>query len=90
MRLTKIFGQYKSVSCKEMESELRITVDYDPSEDCVTDEQVTVESYNYKYRRLTDLTAIFNENLSEQLESMIREIDWREIYRELKADKKAA
>lgn len=92
MRLTKIFGQYKQCSAPttDLESELRITVDYDEREDCVTDEPVTVECYNVKYRRLTDLTAIFNESLSKELESMIRAIDWRELYREQRADKKAA
>lgn len=92
MRLTKTFGQYKQSSAPttELESELRITVDYCPVDDYVTDEPVTVESYNVKYRRLTDLTAIFNESLSSQLESMIQSVDWRELYQEKKADKRAA
>lgn len=90
-KLTKSFGQYKQSSAPttEMESELRITVGYDEREDCVTDEPVTVESYNYKYRRLTDLTAVFNESFSEELESMIRRVNWREIYRESKVKEAA-
>jgi hypothetical protein len=89
MKLTKSFGQYVSVSSNELESELRITVDFDEHDMTVTDDEVTVESYNVKYRRLTDLTAIFNESLSEQLESMIQGIDWAEVWREQRAEKAA-
>lgn len=89
MRLTKSFGQYKSISSTEVESELRITVDFDEHDMTVTDDEVTVEAYNVKYRRLTDLTAIFNESLSEDLENMIRKIDWVEVWREQRAEKAA-
>lgn len=81
MRLTKSFGQYKSVSSKVVESELVIEVGYDPIENQVTDDEVKVWSHNFEKNVDTDLTAVFNENLSKQLEEMIESVDWREEYR---------
>lgn len=90
MRLTKSFGQYKSVSSPIMESELCIQVDYDHTTNEVTDDEVKVWSHNFEKNVDTDLTAVFNESLSKVLEEMISETNWREVYRETKADKRAA
>lgn len=89
-RLTKSYGQYKSVSSPIMESELCIQVGYDHTTNEVTDDEVKVWSHNFEKNVDTDLTAVFNETLSHQLESMIKAVDWNEVYRETKADKRAA
>lgn len=90
MRLTKSYGQYKSVSSPIMESELCIQVGYDPIKNEVTDDEVKVWSHNFEKNVDTDLTAVFNESLSKVLEEMISETNWREVYRETKEDKRAA
>lgn len=89
IRLTKSFGQYKSVSSKEVESYLCIEVGYDPIENEVTDDEVRVWAWEPKTGKVIDLTAIFNESLSETLETMISSIDWRECYREQRKSKAA-
>lgn len=89
-KLKKSFGQFKEGTGKSiLESELIIEVDYDAKENAVTDEPVKVWAHNSEKNIDTDLTAVFNELLSEQLEEMISQTDWREIYRENKVKEAA-
>lgn len=82
MELTKSFTQYYPLSDRP-ESYLNVVVDFDPKERVVT-QIIKVFSYNYRYQKETDLTAIFAEQLSTQLEEIIDSIDWFEVYMERK------
>jgi hypothetical protein len=80
VRITKTFLQYKSgLGPKTHESDLNIEVEYDKRENEVT-QIIKVWSYSYKHRTVTDLTAIFAEQLSTQLDEIISSIDWWEQY----------
>lgn len=89
MRLTKSFGQYKSISSNVVESELFLCVDYDPASDTVL-EVIHVWSYNHEKRVTTDLTSIFEEYFALSLDTIIEKVEWRELYSEAKAESKAA
>lgn len=80
--ITKVYGQFKKHS-NQMESDLNICVEYDPETDTV-DKVIKIWSYNYRDRSITDLTAIFEESLSMQLEEILEEVQWRELYAESK------
>jgi hypothetical protein len=72
------FLQYKKMS-DQPESELSITVDYNPKSDTV-EGIIKVEVYNYDKKISTDITAIMAEQFSGQLDEMIDSINWREEY----------
>jgi len=90
MQLIKSFGQFKGYSSNQIESTLNVQVDFDPIEGIVTDEEVKVWVINGERGTKTDLTAIFNELLSKQLEEIIESVDWREEYRLQRKNLKAA
>lgn len=81
MKLTYRYGQYKRAGGHIMESELHITVNYDHKNDEV-ETVYSVVAYNNEKNIYTDLTAIFCENLTDHLDAIIEEIDWRQEYRE--------
>lgn len=89
MRLTKIFDQaYKNIPSR-IESGLVVVVDYDPKTDEVT-EIIDVYGYNMDTKITTPLDQILVQQIPAAIETIIRSVNWRELYRELKADKKAA
>lgn len=80
MHITKTFGQYKKgIGPATLESDFNVEVDYDPSEHVVR-EIIKVWSYNYRYRTVTDLTAVFAETLPAQLREIIELVDWFDLY----------
>lgn len=82
MLLTKTFGQYKKGSGPDvMESDLDVEVHYNVEENVVEDIE-SVSSFNYERGVRTDLTAIFKESFSKELEAIVGSVDWREIYME--------
>lgn len=86
MLLTKTFGQYKKGSGPDvMESDLNIQVEYDPSEK-VVEEIKRVWAYNYRYRTVTDLTAIYVESMGKATEMILESIDWDEVARETRRE----
>ena len=89
-KLTKSFGQYKpGVGKSKLESAFCIEVEYDESENTV-EEILRVYSINYDKNIETDLTAVFCETHSRELDKIVDSVDWRLEYREMKADKRAA
>lgn len=87
-RLIKTFGQLKK-GTNEVESTLNIIVDFDPSENVVT-EVLAVLVYDPEKNHYTDITGIMVEEFTNSLDKRIDETDWRELYRESIGDKKAA
>lgn len=89
MRLTKIFDQpYKNIPSR-IESGLVVVVDYDPRDNIVT-EIIDVYGYNMDTKITTPLDQILVQQLPAVIETIIQSVDWRELYRDLKADKRAA
>lgn len=78
MTIVKTFLQYKKMS-DIPESDLNIEVEYSPKENSVT-QIIKVWSYSYRHKTVTDLTAIFAEQFSTQLEEIIAGVDWWEEF----------
>jgi hypothetical protein len=90
MKLTKTFGQYKpGTGASRLQSAFCIEVDYNVEENTV-EEILRVYSINYDNNVETDLTAVFCEIHSRELDRIIDSVDWRLEFREMKADKRAA
>jgi hypothetical protein len=64
------------------QSDLSITVSYDPEERTV-EEIISVCVFNWKTLETTDITHIMVEQFDQALENMIERIDWNEEYREI-------
>lgn len=88
-RLTKYFPQTYRNDPSKIESAFCIEVDYDPKQNIVTG-IVDVYAWSYKRNVRTPLDHIFIQQESESFEALMKGIDWREIFREGKADKKEA
>lgn len=78
MKLTHSVIQTKSLQAVN-ESELLITVDYDPRTRSV-EGVVSVKSHNWFKNVTTDLTHIFGEVFDEALNSMVDQINWDEEF----------
>jgi hypothetical protein len=90
MKLTKTFGQYKpGTGASKLQSAFCIAVDYNVEENTV-EEIIRVYSINYDNNVETDLTAVFCEIHDKELDSIVESVNWRELYREMKEDKRAA
>lgn len=66
----------------EIQTALSVTVDYDPSENTVT-EIIAVMAHGFNPAKIVDLTEVFVMDISG-LEKIIADTDWRAIYREEK------
>jgi hypothetical protein len=74
--VTKTFEQFKKGS-NQTESSLSITVRYNEITNEV-DKIISVTTYDFKTGVTTDITAIMAELFSDELDSMIDSIDWKE------------
>lgn len=79
MKLTKSYVQCTHCNGKTKESELQITVNYDPSEK-VVDEIISVTVVKHPEMVFTDITSIMFEQFMNQLDEMIDKITWPEEY----------
>ena len=77
MKLVKILGSFKKTMNPIPESELTITVEYDPQENEVTGIE-SVIAKNMTTGATVDLTAILYEQMD--LDAYIDKVDWAEIY----------
>lgn len=84
-KLTKTFGQENKDGSVNT---LNVEVAYDEKENVVT-EILYVTAYSSKGQYI-DLTGIFGTELNSHIERIIQQVDWREVYREAKEDKRAA
>lgn len=67
----------------EIKTALSVTVDFDPSENTVT-EIIAVMAHGFNPSTIIDVTEIFVMDICMGLEQMIGNCDWREIYQEEK------
>lgn len=61
------------------ESSFIVTVSYDVATETV-DSIHSVVVYNHERKCTTDLTAIFSEQFDSELDSIIDNTDWRQVY----------
>lgn len=67
----------------EIKTALSVTVDYDPSENTVT-EIIAVVAHGFNPSKTIDLSDIFAMDITAGLDKLIDGVDWREIYQEEK------
>lgn len=80
VNLTAVFSQFKEgFGPKTLESDLNVEVEYDPEERTYT-QIIRVWTYNYRYKTVTDITAILADTFSKQLDEMLEHIDFWELY----------
>lgn len=77
MKLVKILGSLKKTMQPIPESELMITVEYDPKDNEVTGIE-SVIAKNMTTGATVDLTAILYEQMD--LDAYIDKVDWAEVY----------
>lgn len=86
MNLIYTVEQYKNgLGPNVLESALSIEVDYDPEERVVR-EIIKVWTYSYRFRTVTDITAIMAETFSKQLDQIILHADWWQIFCDAKEE----
>lgn len=67
----------------EIKTALSVTVDYDPSENTVT-EIISVVAHGFNPSRTIDISDIIAMDMTAGLDKLIDAQDWRAIYREEK------
>lgn len=75
--LAKVFTQLSTKNA--LESDFSIEVEFDPATGEV-DAILSVRAYNFRKETFTDLTNIFTEHFSDQLDQIVDSIDWLEVY----------
>lgn len=77
-KLTKKYSSEKNPN-----EELEMTVDYNPETGSV-DDIISFRAREFASGIVYDLTDSFSEHFSGHLDTIVSEIDWRELYREQK------
>lgn len=81
--LTHEFVQHRKDDTSRRESDITITVEYNPETDEL--DEVKVECYNYFKGVFTDVTEIFETHFD--LDKILADIDWAEKYADGKKEK---